>query len=158
MIVTTVVLTNAAQAKCFHSQCRSRMYAVTHQILNLNCILSLEPDGDQWNFGKQHQQGPQNSYPISARSLEACQGWKHLDFYINKKPPQRGTESTGDNLPGMEAFRFLDKKKPPQGAQKARETTCQKWKHLDFYINKKPPQAGTESMDARDRSTRDRSI
>ena len=70
MIVTTVVLTNAAQAKCFHSQCRSRMYAVTHQILNLNCILSLEPNGDQWNFGKQHQQGPQNSYPISARSLE----------------------------------------------------------------------------------------
>ena len=70
MIVTTVVLTNAAQAKCFHSQCRSRMYAVTHQILNLNCILSLEPNGDQWNFGKQHQQGPQNSYPISARGLE----------------------------------------------------------------------------------------
>ena len=40
MIVTTVVLTNAAQAKCFHSQCRSRMYAVTHQILNLSCVLS----------------------------------------------------------------------------------------------------------------------
>ena len=54
-----------------------------------------------------------------------CQGSKHLDFYINKKPPQGaqkargqpardrtasgGTESTGDNLPGMEAFRFLYK-------------------------------------------------
>ena len=32
--------------------------------------MSLEPNGDQWNFGKQHQQGPQNSYPISARGLE----------------------------------------------------------------------------------------
>ena len=79
MIVTTVVLTNAAQAKCFHSQCRSRMYAVTHQILNLNCVLSLEPNGDQWNFGKQHQQGPQNSYPISARGLE---GFNNIYIYI----------------------------------------------------------------------------
>ena len=82
MIVTTVVLTNAAQAKCFHSQCRSRMYAVTHQILNLNCVLSLEPNGDQWNFGKQHQQGPQNSYPISARGLEGFNK-KHAPFLGN---------------------------------------------------------------------------
>ena len=78
MIVTTVVLTNAAQAKCFHSQCRSRMYAVTHQILNLNCALCLEPNGDQWNFGKQHQQGPQNSYPISARGLEGFNMKRHF--------------------------------------------------------------------------------
>ena len=70
MIVTTVVLTNAAQAKCFHSQCRSRMYAVTHQILNLNCVLSLEPKWRSMELVKQHQQGPQNSYPISARGLE----------------------------------------------------------------------------------------
>ena len=67
MIVTTVVLTNAAQAKSFHSQCRSRMYAVTHQILNLNCVLSqMAINGTCEAIPTR----PQNSYPISARGLE----------------------------------------------------------------------------------------
>ena len=51
MTLTPVVLTNAARAKCFRSLCRSRRSAITHQILNLNCVLSLEPNGDQWNLG-----------------------------------------------------------------------------------------------------------
>ena len=67
MIVTTVVLTNAAQAKCFHSQCRSRMYAVTHQILNLNCVLSQMAINGTCEATPTR---PQNSYPISARGLE----------------------------------------------------------------------------------------
>ena len=60
MIVTTVVLTNAAQAKCFHSQCRSRMYAVTHQILNLNCVLSQMAINGTCEATPTR---PQNSYP-----------------------------------------------------------------------------------------------
>ena len=67
MIVTTVVLTNAAQAKCFHSQCRSRMCAVTHQILNLNCVLSQMAINGTCEATPTR---PQNSYPISARGLE----------------------------------------------------------------------------------------
>ena len=70
-----------------------------------------------------------------------CQGWKRLDFYINKKPPQGGTESTG--CQGWKHLDFYINKKQPQGGTES--TGCQGWKHLDFYINKKPPQRGTES-------------
>ena len=50
----------------------------------------------------------------------ACQGWKHLDFYINTKPPQGGTESTGcqgskHGMSGIEAFRFLYNKNRLRG-------------------------------------------
>ena len=105
MIVTPVVLTNAAQAKCFHSQCRSRMYAVTHQILNLNCVLSLEPNGDQWNFGKQHQQGPQNSYPISARGLEGF-NIPHLGRIVHHavQTPQNVPLATASTAKSCRAF------------------------------------------------------
>ena len=72
------------------------------------------------------------------------------------KPPQGGTESTGTTCQGWKHLDFYINKKPPQGAQKARETTCQGWKHLDFYINKKPPQRGTESTG--DKPARDGSI
>ena len=108
MIVTTVVLTNAAQAKCFHSQCRSRMYAVTHQILNLNCVLSLEPNGDQWNFGKQHQQGPQNSYPISARGLEGF-NIPHLGRIVHHavQTPQNVPLATASTTKSCRAFFYL---------------------------------------------------
>ena len=47
MIVTTVVLTNAVQAKCFPLSLPIT-YEATHQILNLNCVLSQ--NGDQWNL------------------------------------------------------------------------------------------------------------
>ena len=53
--------------KVFHSQCRSRMYAVTHQILNLNCVLSqMAINGTCEAIPTR----PQNSYSISARGLE----------------------------------------------------------------------------------------
>ena len=50
MIVTTVVLTNAAQAKF--------------------SALNADHEWRSMELGKQHQHGPQNSYPISARGLE----------------------------------------------------------------------------------------
>ena len=76
MIVTTVVLTNAAQAKCFPLS-MPITYICSHTS-DLEPQLCLEPNGDQWNLGnntnndlgKQHQQRPQNSYPISAQGLE----------------------------------------------------------------------------------------
>ena len=81
MIVTTVVLTNAAQAKCFHSQCRSRMYAVTHQILNLDCVLSQMAINGTCEATPTR---PQNSYPISARGLE---GFNRLEPYLETYTP-----------------------------------------------------------------------
>ena len=91
MIVTTVVLTNAAQANCFHSQCRSRMYAVTHQILNLNCVLSQMAINGTCEATPTR---PQNSYPISARGLEGFNSdsvgqCRHFPQETSKSSPHR---------------------------------------------------------------------
>ena len=51
MIVTTVVLTNAAQAKCFPlSTPITYVRSYTSDLEPLLC-LELEPNGDQWNLG-----------------------------------------------------------------------------------------------------------
>ena len=49
MIVTTVVLTNAAQAKCFPLS-MPITYVCSHTS-DLEPQLCLEPNGDQWNLG-----------------------------------------------------------------------------------------------------------
>ena len=49
MIVTTVVLTNAAQAKCFPLS--MPITNVCSYTSDLEPQLYLEPNGDQWNLG-----------------------------------------------------------------------------------------------------------
>ena len=67
MIVTTVVLTNAAQAKGFPLS-MPITYGCSHTS-DLEPQLCLEPNGDQWNL-EAIPTRPQNSYPILARGLE----------------------------------------------------------------------------------------
>ena len=67
MIVTTVVLTNAAQAKGFPLS-MPITYGCSHTS-DLEPQLCLEPNGDQWNLEATPTR-PQNSYPILARGLE----------------------------------------------------------------------------------------
>ena len=62
----------------FHSQCQSRMGAVTYQSLNLNYVLSQMAINGTWEATPTR---PQNSYPILARGLE---GFNKID------PVQRG--------------------------------------------------------------------
>ena len=103
MIVTTVVLTNAAQAKCFRSQCRSRMYAVTHQILNLNCILSQ--NGDQWNLGSNTNKDLRTATQFSARGLEGF-NIPHLGRIVHHavQTPQNVPLATASTAKSCHAF------------------------------------------------------
>ena len=105
MIVTTVVLTNAAQAKCFHSQCRSRMYAVTHQILNLDCVLSQMAINGTCEATPTR---PQNSYPISARGLEGF-NIPHLGRIVHHavQTPQNVPLATASTTKSCRAFFHL---------------------------------------------------
>ena len=108
MTLTPVVLTNAARAKCFRSLCRSRRSAITHQILNLNCVLSLEPKWRSMELGKQHQQGPQNSYPISARGLEGF-NIPHLGRIVHHavQTPQNVPLATASTTKSCRAFFYF---------------------------------------------------
>ena len=83
MIVTTVVLTNAAQAKCFPLS--MPITYVCSYTSDLEPQLCLEPKWRSMELGKQHQHGPQNSYPISARGLEGFNMLKGGDSVWNLK-------------------------------------------------------------------------
>ena len=59
--------------------------------------------------------GPARRSPSTESTRKtACQGWKHLDFYLKKKSKVRprgvpAQKARGDCLPEMEAFRFSNK-------------------------------------------------
>ena len=67
MIVTTVVLTNAAQAKCFPLSLP--ITYISSHTSGLEPQLCLEPNGDQWNLGNNTNKDLR-SFPILARGLE----------------------------------------------------------------------------------------
>ena len=71
-------------------------------------MLSVPPEAVFYLYKNLNASIPGRLSPCFLCPLEAV-FHKHLDFYINKKAPQGGTESMGDSLPGMEAFRFLYK-------------------------------------------------
>ena len=67
---------------------------------------------------KNRKEGPARRSPSTESTRKtACQGWKHLDFYIKNPRRPRGVQP-----PEMEAFRFLYKKSRAvqPAAQKAR--------------------------------------
>ena len=89
----------------FHSQCQSRMVAVTHQILNLDYVLSqMAINGTL----KQHQQGPQNSYPILAQGLEGF-NIPHLGRIVHHavQTPQNVPLATASTAKSCRAFFIL---------------------------------------------------
>ena len=106
MIVTTVVLTNAAQAKCFPLS--MPITNVCGCTLDLEPQLFLEPKWRSMELGKQHQQGPQNSFPISARGLEGF-NIPHLGRIVHHavQTPQNVPLATASSTKSCRAFFYL---------------------------------------------------
>ena len=86
----------------FHSQCRSRMGAVTHQILNLNCVLSQMAINGTCEATLTR---PQNSYPLLARGLEGF-NIPHLGRIVHHavQTPQNVPLATASTAKSCHAF------------------------------------------------------
>ena len=102
MIVTTVVLTNAARAKGFPLS-MPITYGCSHTS-DLEPLLCLEPNGDQWNFEATPTR-PQNSYPILARGLEGF-NIPHLGRIVHHavQTPQNVPLATASTAKSCHAF------------------------------------------------------
>ena len=106
MIVTTVVLTNAAQAKCFPLS--MPITYVRRYTSDLEPQLCLEPNGDQWNLGSNTNMDLRTAYPISARGLEGF-NIPHLGRIVHHavQTPQNVPLATASATKSCRAFFYL---------------------------------------------------